>query len=729
METATGFPEDDTSPQDYRARFWSFAWPAPLIVSATGGIMWLVGESDMARAMWLYSVVQGLFLIGYLLRPGSVRLVAALTLYSYVIFSFLVVLLFGGILKSGGVVFVGLAGALFALPFLGQHHFRILSALFIGSVILEVILQHFIAVRAELGDQANRLLFVAHLLTVAMVVFRTISQYVRQNLAAKQRETERLKHLDRLKSDFYMGVTHEFRTPLTVILGMAEQIRRAPKQYAGTGAELIRESGTRLLHLINQMLDLGKLEAGHMDLHLIQGDINPYLEYLVEPFHHLAAAKDVRLDLCLMPGKRVMDYDPEKTASLVTNLLSNALKHAPAGSDVQVKLGVVGQLPEPGDSTYSLFTPGKVPTAEHYLQIEVRDEGRGIARELMPRIFERFQQVEAPFATRTEGSGIGLAIVRELLTLLGGQLHLESRIGQGSRFTIFLPIRRQAPPAEGPCHDPAKATRDVEAEIGVSEPGQAARKRHRILLIEDNAGVLAYLQTVLGNDFLLESATDGAEGIARAMEAIPDLVITDIMMPKRDGFAVCETLKQDIRTSHIPIIMLTARADAASKLEGLAHGADDYLVKPFDPDELTARIKNLLHTRELLRHRYQLHGDRQPEVTPPHLDDQFIGQIKTVLLRQLDDEQFDTEGLARAMHMSRTQLFRKLKALTGHSASEIIRHFRMEKAKDLVLRTDQQISEIAYAVGFKDPAYFSKVFARSYGQAPSEFRHRRDATS
>ena len=730
MKAVTDFPIDVSDAGAYRRRFWRFAGPAPLLVPGIGALLWVVGEADMARAMWLYAALQGLILVGAWLRPEAVRLFAGLTLYSYILFSFAVVLSFGGILHSGGVVFVGMAGALFSLTFLGPRHFRILAGSFLFSVVLEVLLEPYLPAPARLGEPANRILFVIHLLVVSLVVFQTVAQYVRQNLAAKQRETERLKQLDSLKSNFFTRISHEFRTPLTVILGMADQIRRDPKQYARPGAVMIRESGTRLLNLVNQLLDLGKLEAGQMALHLVQGDIRPYLEYLVEPFRWLAEGEDVQLHLSIPSDTLMMDYDPEKMASLVTNLLSNALKHTPEGSDIQLEVERMERLPDPGPSTYCLFAGEEIATRHPFLKMSFRDAGTGIPRAHIPRIFKRYEQVVNASSRRQGGSGIGLAIVRELLALLGGQLYLDSQVGEGSSFTVFLPITHTAPLEEGarPSSLPI-ALKEMEQPDDRNRP-PAGTKAARVLLVEDNPSVVAYLDTLLGRDYLLEVAADGEEGIARALEKIPDLIITDVMMPKQDGFAVCETLKKDIRTSHIPIIMLTARADTASKLQGLALGADDYLLKPFDPEELRVRVRNLLLMREKLRHRYQLdQASREGRRASRDLDDQFIDRINAVLQEHVDDEQLDTERLAQAMHMSRTQLFRKLKALTGHSASQLIRHFRMAKAKELVLRSDLQISEIAYAVGFKDPAYFSKVFTRSFGHAPTEFRQQGDVPS
>ncbi len=715
--------------EDYRKRFWNTFGPNPFFVSLIGVFLWLLGEQAIALAMWLYALVLLIILGTAWARPKYIQGCAGAILYFHVIFSFITVLWFGGILQSGGVALIGLAGAIFSLSFMSTAHSRILFFLFLFSVIAEIALQEYITPRATIGEMTNLVLFGTHILVIAFVMYLTISQYLKQSIEARQRETERLKELDTLKTNFYTGITHEFRTPLTVILGMAEHILKEPAGFARKGAGMIRDSGNRLLHLVNQMLNLSKLESGQMELRPIQADIIPFLEYLLEPFEWMAEDRDLQIRMTTPEEPVLMDFDPEKIESLVTNLLSNAIKYTCDKTEIDVEIKKTNSLPDQGSYAYRLFSDARVNKGQAYLRIDVRDEGNGIPENVLPSIFERYTQLENHNAHQLGGTGIGLSLVREIVDLLRGNLYVTTTPEEGSCFTLILPITNKAEISGIP---PGRARNSINTgPEDLYKQGQtwpAGKAKTQVLVIEDNKNVRTYLSAILSQDYLVTTAPNGNMGTKKALETLPDLVITDIMMPGMDGFEVCETLKRDFRTSHIPVIMLTAKADMTSRIEGLEHGADDYLVKPFNQEELAARIKNLLLTREKLRMKYQLEPSRVPASTPESPDDLFFRDFRKVLEENLGNEQFSTGEMAYQLHMSRTQLFRKLKALTGQSASGLLRTYRLRTAQKLLETSALNISEIGYEVGYRDPAYFTKAFSREFGQTPSEYRQAAEKT-
>ena len=535
-------------------------------------------------------------------------------------------------------------------------------------------------------------------------------------------EAERLKEMDLAKTQLYTNITHEFRTPLTVILGMAEQVKSDPKNWFNEGLRLIGRNGRHLLHLVNQLLDLSKLESGQMALHLTQGDVIGYLNYLTESFYSYADSKDIRLHFVCDLETLEMDYDPEKLQHIVSNLLSNAIKFTQAGGDVYVQLAVGSRPLAVGREQAA---NSQLPTA-NCLLIIVRDNGPGIAPEHLPHIFDRFYQADASATRRGEGTGIGLALTKELVKAMGGEIGVESTLGKGAKFSIRLPITHTAPSASQPAPEPSEAllaTALIEKEQKpVVEPVEPS-DRYTVLLVEDNEDVITYLSSILSLYYQIETARNGREGIEKALALTPDLIVSDVMMPDTDGFELCQTLKSDERSSHIPIILLTAKSDQAAKVEGLTYGADAYLTKPFHQEELLVRVEKLIEQRRKLQERYRGTGSLRPllNVSPESLDDTFLQKVVRHIETYLADEEYGMPQLCKAMHMSRSNLFRKLKALTGQSATDLIRNMRLEKAKELLEHTEMSVSEVCFAVGFTNASYFSRVFREMYGKAPSEW--------
>lgn len=522
---------------------------------------------------------------------------------------------------------------------------------------------------------------------------------LKTQLQVEQREAVRLKELDEVKTRLYTNITHELRTPLTVIKGVGEQI-----SGNNLAKDLIRKNIDQLLQLIQQILTLSKLESGTMSLEPGREDIVPYLKYLTFSFEPLAAAKKINLTFIAQADHLEMDFDREKMRQLVSNLISNAIKFTPKHGEIAIRVAWVDEK----------------------LKVEVSDTGIGIAPEELPHIFERYRQAtdrQVHKAAIREGTGIGLALVRELVQLMEGQIVVESEPDHGTTFTLFFPIRRNAPlqNAVQPMSDP-KA--ELVGADEVEEMPAANGPLPRLLVIEDNADIQAYLRMLLTHRYQLSFANDGVIGLEKAREDIPDIIICDVMMPEKDGFAVCAELKSDRLTSHIPVVLLTAKGDQLSRETGLQRGADAYLAKPFEKKELFIRLEQLIRLREQLRKKYSLpQAEMDTDTAEPDLERQFLQQLDRIIRENLSRPDFKIEpDLCRAVMMSRPQLYRKLKALSGLSPSQYLRKARLEKARKLLHTTSRTIGDIAEEVGFNDASYFARIYAKAFREMPSEER-------
>lgn len=526
---------------------------------------------------------------------------------------------------------------------------------------------------------------------------------IRQDKELIEAQAKQLQELDEVKSRFFTNISHEFRTPLTIIGGMARKIAEQPQRWMDQGIQSIERNTGMLLDLVNQILDLRKLEAGKLTPKWIQGDVIPYLNYLAESFHSYAENKDINIQAQLQPERLLMDYDQDMWLRIISNLLSNAVKYTAPGGEVILTSQIVSQ---------------------NTLNISIRDTGRGIPAEKLPRIFDLFYQVDDSSTRQGEGTGIGLSLTKELVTLLGGSISAESIEGKGSTFNIALPIHRTAQLVketdQHPGFMPGNETQIAPISIPDHDPDTPT-----LLIVEDNADVMQYISACLEDTYRLSYAKDGQEGIETAIESVPDLIISDVMMPRKDGFELCNTLKRDARTSHIPIVLLTARADADSRITGLERGADAYLSKPFDERELRVRLTMLLELRRTLQQRY---AQSIPPQTPAEdvgvqQEDEFIRRFHDVVIENLSEDSFGVPELCREIGMSRTQLHNKIKSLTSLSTTHYVRQIRLTEARRLMTtRPELNLSQIAYEVGFPGLKYFSKVFSEKYGISPSRYR-------
>lgn len=556
-----------------------------------------------------------------------------------------------------------------------------------------------------------------------------LEQTVRERTEQLQQQANKLRELDGVKSRFFTNLTHEFRTPLTLMLGPAEQVLAQTKEaITKQQVGLLQRNAQRLLQLINQLLELSKLEAGKTELALAPDDWVRLVRGTLHSFESLARQKRITLHLTSDRDQFVGEMDRPKLENILYNLLSNALKFTPANGTVSVELSCL-------DSDNG-----------GWVELQVTDTGVGIGAEKLPYVFDRFYQADASDTREQEGTGIGLALTKELVELHGGIIQIASQKGIGTTVTVRLPTR-QAQPFEPAVSAPdllvpalpdselvvlTEPSPDQAEQVGIwpHQPNEPAAEAPLVLLIEDNEEVRAFIRSSLGDAYRIVEAGNGEEGIRLAQEHIPDLVITDLMMPRLDGYQVCTTLRQDERTSHIPVIMLTARADLESKLEGLQTGADSYLAKPFHQRELLAQITNLLRVRRQLRERYsQTTLGRQtlwqPEPSSmPSMEQVFLTRVQTALETHLDDEQYSVDRLCEEVGLGRTQLHRKLKALIDQTPGDLLRLLRLQRAHDLLRNNVGTVAEVAYRVGFGNPANFSTSFSRHFGYPPSEVRRK-----
>ena len=537
-----------------------------------------------------------------------------------------------------------------------------------------------------------------------------------------QSQSEELKRLDALKSRFFANISHEFRTPLTLILGQIDSVLpQLTDPKLQKRLNMAFRNGKQLLFLINQILDLSKMDAGGVQLRAGYSDIIPFLKNIFYSFEALAEQKQIHLEFWCQESSLILFFEWEQLEKVFINLLSNAFKFTDQGGVISmiVTRDPQGQLPQSPD-------PG-------LLSIAVRDTGTGIPPAYLPHIFDRFFHRESPLPGQQGGTGIGLALVKEVVELHRGEVHVHSQEGAGTEFIVRLPLGKKQTKETELVSKPAEKPDFSISPLDLAGPGiangastsQNGSTRGQILVVEDNPDLRTYLKEhLLEAGYEVVEAGQGAEGVAQAIEILPDLLITDLMMPGMDGYELCNRLRDDERTSHIPIIMLTAKAAEEDKLEGLRSGVDDYLTKPFSSRELLARVENLIEMRAQLRKKFSTATIIRPsEVSQAPADQVFLEKVITTIEAHLGDEQFGVETLSEAIHMSVTHLNRKLNALIDQSAGQLIRSIRLQRAADLLGQKSGTIAEIAYQVGFSEPANFTRSFKKQFGCSPSEYLH------
>ena len=586
-------------------------------------------------------------------------------------------------------------------------------------------------------------LFLLVCLAAAALIFRgyMIKMKLNETLAKTNGELKRLnvelgeknEELKRLNEEvlelthsrlvFFTNISHELRTPLTLIADPVEMLLE-DTGIKGKSRELLKmvqRNALALQQLVSNILDFRKIQNGKMELKLYRFDIVKTLTMWVGDFQLTAERKQIRLHLDVddLKGSHEMIADQEKISRIVFNLLSNALKYTPAGGEIFVSLKDEGAN----------------------LRLDVKDTGKGISQDEADKIFERFFQAKGA----ASGTGIGLALVKSFVELHHGEARVESELGKGSDFIVVIPreqegdsqvIHNDVDIVDNSVNASASTGKNVvdESVLQYIDDGDRSRgkvqqlvsentNRPTVLVIDDNTDIRQYERTLLQDEYIVLEAADGKEGLAVALKEVPDLVICDVMMPVMDGLELTEQLKTNTATSHIPVIMLTAKTLEEHRVEGYEHGADSYITKPFHSKVLLARIENLLRQRQLLKNLYQGTKEAEKEISEAHLEDrdkQFLRQLQAIIQQNLSDSEFGVEDMGQQIGLSRVQLYRKVKAMTGSSVVDLLRKARLAKARHLLETRSMSVSEVAYEVGFSAPSYFTKCFKEEYGMLPGD---------
>ncbi|MEQ8703612.1 MAG: two-component regulator propeller domain-containing protein [Phaeodactylibacter sp.] len=556
--------------------------------------------------------------------------------------------------------------------------------------------------------------YLGYLLVFALILlgmFRFLR--LRHQLDMEALEKRQQEELHQAKLRFFTNIAHEFRTPLTLIIGPLEDLVR--EQLAvpiHRKLVSVEYNAKRLLYLVNQLLNFRKLETDHEHMQAAEGNIVRFLQEIYLSFQEHARSRRITYDFHTEADPVYLYYDRDKMEKVIFNLLSNAFKFTPEGGRIALRLEK-----EAGA-----------------VVVIVEDSGKGVPAELHEQIFKRFYEKEATFRHSFKGTGIGLAVSRQLVKMHHGTISLESEEGQGAVFKVRLPLGmehleekeliRGFQDSEDIRQYTAISEKPVPSQSKPLSPGNAGLSSAAplLLIVEDNEEVRSFIEGIFKTEYRLLSAVNGEEGLVKAAKTAPDLVISDVMMPKMDGITLCRKLKTDLSTSHIPVLLLTARTGLIFKLEGLETGADDYLTKPFSPKELKLRVRNLLSVRQKLREKFERISNLSPkEIAVTSADEQFLDLALQVSEEQMGNADFTVEDFARALNVSRPLLFIKIKALTNLTPNNFLKEIRLKRAAQLLKQQKLNISEVAYQVGFRDPRYFSKCFQKSFGQTPTAF--------
>ncbi|MEO9483949.1 MAG: ATP-binding protein [Ekhidna sp.] len=546
------------------------------------------------------------------------------------------------------------------------------------------------------SEHPDKDFFTERHLSVLKIISSLCANKVAKAMADQQREqaiqikieADKIKAFDQLKSKLFANVSHELRTPLTLIMGT---IDKHLQSGASDDWQVLRRHTDRLLRLINQLLDLSKIEASEYKLQKEPGDVMKFLRVTLSLFSSLTYNRQITLQEIIPIDEVWLKFDSDALEKILFNLLSNAIKFTSNNSTVALTAGYEKKL----------------------LILKVSDQGLGIPEKEIDKIFDRYYQANQH---RTSGTGIGLSLTKELVELHGGSITIESEPGKGSTFIVSLPLEKaEAEPTEAPPEKPQNTY------SGKDDADPHKVKGDLVLVVEDNQEVANYIMEIFQADYQVIHASDGTNGIEVAKQRLPDLIVSDIMMQHADGFELCQTLKEDELTSHIPIILLTAKADEADKLHGLHSGADDYIVKPFSAEELKIRTENLLKLRKKLKDKFsQIISLDSKDIVITSVNEIFIKKLITTIESSMHNEEFNVEELCMRMGISRMQMHRKLTALTGKSTSAFIRQLRLQRASKL-LASGETSSQAAYAVGFNSLSYFTKMFKEEFNTSPSEF--------
>ncbi len=560
--------------------------------------------------------------------------------------------------------------------------------------------------------------FILYALVIALALWlarRIVLERARMRFEVERQrqEAERVQQVDALKTKFFTNVSHEFRTPLSLILSPLDKIvKKAGDPEQKKQLQLVQRNAKRLLNLVNQLLDFRKMEVQDFSIHLTRQDIVHFSRDIVYSFSDISEKKDIALTFSTALDSLETYFDKDKLEKILFNLLSNAFKYTPGGGKVSVALDYL-----------------KDENAVAQIALKVKDTGIGIPPEMHDKIFERFYQLNVPGDIQSSGSGIGLVITREFVKLHGGTIKIESEPEKGTVFTVLLPVKEM--------HEPISLNGNgaevvltgdlplngIEHSANGVENGETNHRKKSILLVEDNEDFRFYLKDNLQQRYQVTEAINGKDGWEKVKELQPELVVSDIMMPMMNGIELSKKIRTDPRTSHIPVILLTAMGDEETELEGFRAGINDYISKPFTFEILASRIKSLLTMREQLRKKFQQQVDITPaDVTVTPVDEEFMKRAFEIVEKNMSNPEFSVEDLSRELFISRVGLYKKIVSITGKTPIEFIRIMRLKRAAQLLQQGQTNIASIAYEVGYNNPKIFSKYFKEEFGVIPSKYQ-------
>ena len=559
-------------------------------------------------------------------------------------------------------------------------------------------------------------------------------------LQLERAEFQRREEVDQMKLQFFTNISHEFRTPLTLLLGPLQKlkenisIRERDKQFG-----IMEKNVNRMLRLVNQIIDFRKMDQGALEFKAAEGDVVNTIKEVCSVFDEMAAIRKIRYDQLYYESEINAWYDHDKIEKILTNILSNAFHYSLDGGKIRVEVDTCNSI-ENKELSDTLKSENRTAVAEDYFYISVSDTGKGISKEDIDRIFKRFYKVEDSDGT---GMGIGLSLVKKLLEMHKAEIHITSEINKGSSFIVYFPmgkeylgageesdtdktIKHEGSPAlqEAILKDEVPEYADNLETIQVSRPSQSyLKKLPLVLLVEDDHDLLEFLHDNLINQYRIHTATDGVQALKSIIINHPELVISDIMMPEMDGIELTKKIKTDIRISHIPVILLTARSTVENRLEGLEVGADAYIAKPFHLKNLDAQIENLLKSRNLLKEKFFRDDQFKPEeISMKSIDQKYIEKAIAIIEKNIDDPVFTVEKFAKEMFDSRVQLYRKLKGLTGLSPNEFVRNIRIKRAAEILIKQGITVGEVMHMVGFSNRSYFNRCFRQVYDTSPLDYQ-------
>jgi len=548
-----------------------------------------------------------------------------------------------------------------------------------------------------------------------LISFLQNREKLKHNLVFEKIKAKKLHELDMMKLRFYTNISHEIRTPLTLILGPLEKLRNntIPENEIKGHLDVMQRNATQLHQLINQLLDFRKMESGNLKLVLKRGDLVSFVSGIVSSFGKYAEEKEIELKFNSLKKEIVTNFDEDKVGKIMNNLLSNAFKFTAKGGKIVVNISLVFDSDEQDSK--------EEPNDRRMVEITVKDTGIGIAESNIEKIFNRFFQVDQN--SSQTGTGIGLALTKELVKLHNGKIFVTSKQGKNSKFTVQLPYEELKLSSHNDLlltDSESGGLQLVSADDTVGEQSIAGQKI--MLLVDDNADVRYFIKSHFSSGYQVLEARDGVEGWNIALKTIPSIIISDVLMPDMDGFEFCRKIRKDERTSHIPILLLTALGSREHEIEGLSQGADDYITKPFDLVVLQTKVENILSVRQSLKQKYSGEMFLQPRnilVSSP--DERFLQKAIGVVESNIADPDLDIDRFATEIGVSRMQLYRKLHAMTEMTVKEFVRDIRLKRAAQLLVQKRMNVSEVAYAVGFKDLSHFRKCFRQEFGMSASEY--------